>query len=408
MATDQRRSELTTGLTEGLDYVSGTGMDTSPVIVYLVTEDWYFEIHRLPLARAALAAGYRVILITRARAHRDRLEGEGIEVIDIGWDRRSFKVRHVLYDIAKIMKLYKSIKPAIVHHVAIKPSVLGSIAALLTRTTPVVNNLAGLGGAFTSRGLRSAITRSALRGAFRFLFNRPDTRTIVENSDDRDFLVNDAGVRASSVVLIKGVGVDTSRFCVRPEPAGTPVISMVSRMLWPKGIAELVEAARILKGRQLPVRIQLIGEPDPDNRDSVPVSCLKEWNSQGIVSWLGYRDNIPQIWANSNLAVLPSFYREGVPRSLMEAAACGRALIAADMPGCREIVQHGKNGLLVPPRDAEALADAIEQLVNDPDKRRRMGLTGRQLVEQDFAETHVITETLALYRGLLSPRRAVG
>ena len=393
---------------ENLAYGSETATGSAPIIVYLVTEDWYFDIHRLPLARAALAAGYRVILITRARAHRGGLEGEGIKVIDIGWDRRSFKVHHALYDIAKIERLYKSIKPDIVHHVAVKPSVLGSIAALISGTTPVINNLAGLGGAFTSRGLRSGLTRVILRSAFRFLFNRPGTRTIVENSDDREFLVREVGVRASSVVLIKGVGVDTSRFAVRPEPTGTPVVSMVSRMLWPKGIAELVEAARILKGRQLPVRIQLIGEPDPDNRDSVPVACLKEWNSQGIVSWLGYRDNIPHIWANSNLAVLPSFYREGVPRSLMEAAACGRALIATDMPGCREIVQHGKNGLLVPPRDAEALAKAIEQLVNDPDTRLRMGLNGRQLVEQDFAETHVISETLALYRDLLAPRRAIG
>jgi glycosyltransferase involved in cell wall biosynthesis len=177
-------------------------------------------------------------------------------------------------------------------------------------------------------------------------------------------------------------------------------------MLWPKGIGELVQAARILRERGVAVRIRLVGMPDTTSRVAVPAGQLAQWQAEGLVEWMGHRDDIPELWRTSNIAVLPSYYREGVPRSLLEAAACGRAIVTTDMPGCREIVEHGVNGLLVPPRDASALADAIAQLAADAAMRRRMGQAGRALVEKVFSEESTVEQTLAVYRRLVDGRAA--
>lgn len=175
-------------------------------------------------------------------------------------------------------------------------------------------------------------------------------------------------------------------------------------MLWPKGIGELVEATRILRGRGRQIKVQLVGIPDTSSRVSIPRKQLLKWQSEGVIEWLGYRDDIPELWRHSHIAVLPSYYREGIPRSLLEAAACGRAIVTTDMPGCREIARNGHNGLLVPPRDPVAIADAIERLLDDAELRQRMGMAGRELVENEFAEEHVVAQTLDLYRRLLDER----
>jgi glycosyltransferase involved in cell wall biosynthesis len=204
------------------------------------------------------------------------------------------------------------------------------------------------------------------------------------------------------VTLIRGIGVDEVRFAPQEKPPhGKPVVTMVSRLLWPKGVQELVEAGKILHRRGVEVTIRLVGLPDHTSRVAVPEARLRQWVEEGAIEWLGHRDDIPEIWRDSTIGVLPSWYREGIPRSLLEAAACGRALVTTDMPGCREIVRDGENGLLVPPRDADALANAIQTLLGDPAMRRRMGRAGRERVEREFTEHHVVAQTLALYRRLV-------
>jgi glycosyltransferase involved in cell wall biosynthesis len=380
---------------------------TSRGILFLVTEDWYFCLHRLPIARAARDAGFRIMVATQVRDHGEVLEREGFQVIPMCWTRGSLNPLHTLAELRQIIGIYRKHRPDLVHHVAVRPSIYGSIAAALTGVSPVVNNLAGLGLAFSSGGAYARLVRAVVTTAFRLLFGRPGNCTLVENSDDRAFLITKAGLDADSVILIRGVGVDIRRFAPTPEHLeGVPVVTFVSRMLWPKGVGELVEAAHILCERGVVVKVRLVGMPDTTSRVSVQEQQLAQWNSEGVIEWLGYRDDIPELWRASNIAVLPSYYREGVPRSLLEAAACGRAIVTTDMPGCREIVQHGINGLLVPPRDSQAIADAIQQLVEDPATRQHMGAAGRVLVEEGFSEEYTVEQTLAVYRRLVEDRAA--
>ncbi len=379
-----------------------------PGLLFLVTEDWYFCLHRLPIARAARDAGFRVMVATQVRDHGDVLEREGFELIPMRWTRGSLNPSHALSELHQIIRIYRDYQPDLVHHVALRPSIYGSIAAAVSGVSPVINNLAGLGLAFSSRGVLASLMKGILSVAFRLLFSRAGSYTLVENRDDRDFLTTQVGLEADSVILIRGIGVNIRRFAPAPENLeGVPVVTLVSRMLWPKGIGELVEAARILRERGVPVKVQLVGVPDSTSRVSVPEQQLADWNAEGIVEWLGHRDDIPDLWHQSNIAILPSYYREGIPRSLLEAAACGRAIVTTDMPGCREIVEHGRNGLLVPPRDAQAIAAAIQQLVEDPGLRQRMGAVGRVRVEKEFSEEYIVEQTLAVYQRLVGDRAAI-
>ena len=380
----------------------------APTILYLVTEDWYFVLHRLPIARQAYNNGCRIIVVTRIGEYGELLEKENFEVENLDWERKSVNPVQALLDLRKIKDIYDRYRPDIVHHIAIKPSIFGSIVALRSGPQCIVNNLAGLGSVFSDKGLRNRILRFILMASFRILFKQSNTVTIVENRDDRDFLLKRIGLAADSVALIRGIGVNTAIFDCSPEPEGKPVVTMVSRLLWSKGVGILVEAARILVSRGASVTIRLVGTPDISNRDTVSEEQLQRWNDEGVVEWVGHKDDIAQTWRNTNIAVLPSYYREGVPRTLLEAASCCRALITTDMPGCREIVQHGVNGLLVPPQDPHALADAIEKLIGEPQLRSSMGLAGRSLVEKEFSEDYVVRETYALYERLLTIQKGSG
>lgn len=377
-------------------------MKRQPVLLMLVTEDWYFCLHRLEIARAARAAGYRVLIATQLSDCREKIEREGLELLPMRWSRASLNPLHALSEILQTARILRRCRPDLVHLVALKPSLYGGIAALLTGTRPVVYNLAGLGSAFSAQGPGARLIRGVLETAFRLLFRRRHSCTIVENSDDREFLMRRIGLPPRQAILIRGIGVDQHRFDYSDEPeTAVPVITLVSRLLWPKGIGELVEAGRLLRARGLAFRIQLVGMPDPQSRLSVPESQLRAWQEQDEVVWLGYREDIPAIWRQSSIAVLPSYYREGIPRSLLEAASCGRAIVTTDMPGCREIVEHGRNGLLVPPRDVQALADALEKLLRDAPLRAAMGRAGHAMVLQDFTQEYVIEQSLVVYKQLL-------
>jgi len=371
-------------------------------ILFLVTEDWYFVLHRLPIARAARRSGYRVLVATQLSKHRELLEGEGFTVIPMVWRRNSMNPLHALGEIRQITAIYRKYKPDLVHHVALRASLYGSIAARLSGTAPVVNNLAGLGHAFSSTGRGAAFIRQGLITAFRLLFRGKHTCTIVENSDDLAFLIDRIGLPEKQAVLIRSIGVDEQRFAFCEEqPQTVPAVVMVSRLIWPKGVRELVAAGRILKARGFSVRVRLVGKADKASSVSVPESDLRAWHDQGDIEWLGHQDDIPQIWAQAAIAVLPSYYREGIPRSLLEAAACGRPVVTTDMPGCREIIEDGVNGYLVIPRDVVSLADALEKLIKDPSLRARMGRAGRERVLQHFTERQVVAQTLDTYQDLL-------
>jgi glycosyltransferase involved in cell wall biosynthesis len=369
-------------------------------IIIVVSEDWYFCSHRLPLGKALHAAGAEVIVATRVRDHRQIIEQAGLRVIPIGLDRSGLNPLHDLGTLRELLGIYRRERPDLVHHVALKPTLYGALAARMTGVPVVVNALAGLGYLFSSPTLKARLLRPFARLGLRALVNRRNSRTILQNPDDIALFEKELGAQPDRLVLIRGSGVDVARFRPHPSPDGTPVAVCVSRMLWDKGINELVEAARLLHRRGTDIKIRLVG-PTDENPASIPQATLDAWRAEGIVELAGPSDDIPGEYARAHIAVLPS-YREGLPKSLLEAAACGLPMVATDVPGCREICREDETGLLVPARSVEPLAGALERLATDTGLRQRLGARARQVAESEFAEEVVISETLTLYRNLLT------
>lgn len=378
------------------------GRAGSRKLLFLVTEDWYFCSHRLPIARAARDAGYDVAVATRVAAHGEAIRAEGFRLIPLARLGRSMgNPLRELSGLLEVVGVYRRERPDIVHHVALKPAIFGSLAARIAGVRRCVNGIAGLGSIFSSQSAKARLLRPLVKLAFRLLLNRDGAAVIVQNPDDGRLLTGGGLVDPARLTLIKGSGVDLARFAATPEPAdGAPVATLVSRMLWDKGVGVLVEAARLLRARGVPLRVRLAGTPDPENMGSIPEEQLRAWRDEGVVEWIGFCDDVPGLWRDSHIAVLPSWYGEGVPKSLLEAAAAARPMIAVDGPGLREVVTDGETGLLVPARDAAALAGALQRLAEDAALRRRMGEAARRRAEREFGEAAVAEATLALYRQL--------
>jgi len=377
-----------------------------PKLIYLVTEDWYFLSHRLPMARAARAAGFDVVVATRINRPEDQaaIEAEGFRVTALDWQRGGHNPFGELKAVADILRLYRRERPDIVHHVAMKPVLEGSLAAWIAGVPAVVNALTGLGALFIASDARTRALGAFVRLALRLLLRRGRSRLLMQNPDDLDLLVRQGIVERARAVLVPGSGVDLARFAPAPEPAGTPAAALVGRMLWDKGVGELVEASRLLEARGVDLRIRLVGPRDDHNPAAIPQATLDQWTEAGLVEWPGQVRDIAALWRDTAIAVLPS-YREGLPKALLEAAASGRPMVATDVPGCREIVRHEETGLLVPARDPVALADALARLAGDAALRRRLGAAARRLVEERFADTAVAAAVVELYQELLASAR---
>jgi glycosyltransferase involved in cell wall biosynthesis len=373
-------------------------------ILFLVTEDWYFCSHRLPLACAARDAGFDIVVATNVQEYGDMIRSEGFQLIPILLRRRSRNPLTELKAVAQLIKIYQMERPDIVHHVAMKPILYGSIAAGLTGIPSVVNAMAGMGYVFTSSHAQAAFLKPFIKLAFSHLLGKKNTLTIVQNPDDLNLLRN--LVNEKSVVLIKGSGVDTNCFKPSSGKDRVPLILMASRMLWDKGVGEFVEAARILRGEGINARFVLVGEIDYDNPSAIPESKLRDWNDRKVIEYWGHQKDMVEVFKQAHIVCLPS-YREGLPKVLLEAAACGLAIVTTDTPGCREIVRDNVNGLLVPVRDIGALALALKYLIENPELRNKMGEAGRKIVEDEFALEKVIHETMTLYKRLSVFNKAV-
>ncbi len=377
------------------------GLPPGPTLIFLVTEDWYFWTHRLPIAPAARDAGFRVLVATRVQSHGERIRAEGFELRPLAWRRRGDGILGGLRALWSIWQLYRAERPALVHHVALKAVVFGSVAAFAARVPHQVNAIAGLGFAFTDWSPKTLAVRTLILLALRLFVRRPDSHVIVQNPQDGDHLVARGVIRADQITVIRGSGVDIDRFKPSPEPPGRIVVAMVTRMLRHKGIEVFISAAQLLRDRGLQLQFLLIGPIDADSPAPLSESKLQEWTRNGNVEWLGARDDIPAVWAGAHIAAFPSFYREGVPLALLEAAACARPIVCTDIPGCREVVADGVNGFLVRENDVLALAQAIETLARNKPLRERMGQAGRQRVKRYFTKEVVVTRTLALYNAML-------
>ncbi len=381
---------------------------TPPRLLFIVTEDWAFLRHRLPMARAALGMGLRVAVATRVSDHAEAIRALGIEVFPTTVERAGLSPSKDLEYLAELRRILGVFKPDLIHNVAAKPILYGTLAARLSAPRAgIVNAFTGLGILFTGdgrgrRSLKSRILGTVLTGVLRLLCRNRRVHMLVQNADDRDFLLSRGIGRPARMTLIPGSGVDLEQFPATPEPPAPPVRAvLVGRLLKTKGVEEFAQAAQILRDRGHEIRMVLIGAPDDGNPTSVTRDQLEAWVRDGIVDWPGETKDIAAVWAGAHIAVLPS-YREGMPKSLLEAAAAGRPMIATDVPGCRELVKPEQTGILVPVGDAAVLADAIDRLAADPAMRARMGAAARHDAEQIYAADKVGGRIVALYKTVLS------
>jgi glycosyltransferase involved in cell wall biosynthesis len=367
-------------------------------LLYVVTEDWYFLSHRLPMARAARDAGFEVHVATRVVGGAAAIRAERFALHHVPFVRGRISPFGTLATIRALRTLHRAIAPDVVHHVALQAAVLGSIAAV-GRPVRTVNALTGLGYAFTSGHATAMLLRPVLSALLCLLLNRPGQIVLVQNADDRDSMLS-LGVARERIATIPGSGVDVQALQPQSESVGRPTIAFVGRLLADKGIRTLIEAHSLLRQRGRRIELLIAGTPDPANPTSVTEQEAAGWSREPGITCLGHVEDISALWARAQIAVLPS-RREGLPKSLLEAAACGRPMIATDVPGCREIVIPGETGLLVPYDDPPALADAIEGLAASPELRARYGAAARRLATARFSAEVIGRQTVDLYRNLV-------
>lgn len=370
-------------------------------LLFFVTEDWYFCSHRMDIAVAAIDAGYSVSLVTRVSSYAEVIKDKGIKLISIKLSRRSRNPIRELITITLLVRIFYRESPDLVHNVAIKPIIYGSIAACITRVPAVVNALGGLGYIFISRKPIVKVLRFAVGIIYRLTLNARRAITIVQNQDDFNLLRSAKIVREDKTVLIKGSGVDLEIFMPSELPGEIPIIILPGRILWDKGVGEFVQAARCLKKKGVSARFVLVGDIDPDNPASVDKDAVEGWVDEGVVEWWGRRDDMVDVYRSVNIVCLPS-YREGLPKVLIEAAASARPIVTTDVPGCREVVVSGENGFLVSPRNSKALAEALEALAGNRELQKKMGDRGREKAVREFSIKQVVDKTLNIYRKQLA------
>ena len=368
-----------------------------PKLLYLISEDWFFCSHFMARALAAKSAGFDVVVLTRVGTQADAIRAHGIRVVAWPHDRKSLNPWHELKSIAHVLRVYRTERPDIVHHIAIKPIFHGTIAALLANIPHIVNAPVGMGYIFSSSDRRARLLRGPVSLALRLLLNPRRSQVIFENPDDLRHLTASGAVRAKAARLIRGAGIDLSVFVASPEPDQIPEVVLPARMLWDKGVGDFVAAAQQLKARGIQARFVLAGASDPSSFAAIPESTLTGWAREGAVDYLGFCSDMPALLARSAIVCLPSTYREGLPKVLLEALATGRPVVTTDVEGCRETVLPDVNGLLVPPRDPARLADALQKLLSNPPLRLAMGKASRALAEAEFSQEKINAETLNVY-----------
>jgi glycosyltransferase involved in cell wall biosynthesis len=375
-------------------------------LLFLITEDWYFWSHRLELARAAQRAGWEVLVATRVQDHAKRIEDEGFKLLPLRLSRSNWHPLQEILAVLELIRLYRGERPDLVHHVALKPILYGSFAARVTKVKAVVNAFPGLGYTFIGDGKQKGVLRSIIGKALQWVLGLSNSRAVFQNEDDAAELVKAGVVSWEQISIIRGVGVNTKIFAPPTRKPEGSLVVLAGRLLWDKGIEEFVKAARLLKANGIESRFVLVGMVDRHNPAAIPEAQLRTWEAEGAIEWWGHREDMPSILGSADIVVLPS-YREGLPKVLLEAAACARPVVATDVPGCREIVRDQENGVLVPPRNAQALFSAISLLVQDPVLRTRMGRCGREMVVRNFSSQRIVGETISVYRTLLDQARPI-
>ena len=374
-------------------------MKTRRVLI-VVNVDWFFLSHRLPVALGALQAGYEVHVATTLTQSAAVLEADGFVVHPLAVDRSGAGFSGLFKLFANLLRLFWAVRPDVLHLVTIKPVLVGGLAARCSPVRGVVYAISGLGHVFVAEGFFGRLRRLLVGVWYRLVLGARNMRIIFQNPDDRSMIASVAHLVPQQVVMIPGSGVDLSQYPAMPLPQGGAVVVMAARLLTTKGVREYVAAARQLRNQGLDARFWLVGEPDPANPASVTPNELQAWRQEAAVELLGHRTDIAQLMAQAHVVVLPS-YREGLPKVLIEAAACGRAVITTDVSGCRDAVEAGVTAVLVPPKNAQALAEAIRQLLQNRTVCAAMGQAGRLHAERLFDVRAVVAVHLEIYRALV-------
>ncbi|WP_298718267.1 glycosyltransferase family 4 protein [uncultured Oceanisphaera sp.] len=382
-------------------------IEKTDIILFIVNAPEYFVSHRFHIAKKACDAGFKIHVASSITTEVDQ---EAVSIIkECGFEYHELPIKrggenpiHEAYSIVCCYRLIKVLSPVLIHLVTIKPALYGSIAARVAGKNNIVAAIAGLGTIFLAQSFFAKIRKALVVRMLKFGLSGKHSLVIFQNPDDKDFLSEIGVLTPQQARLIRGSGVILDKYPVVPEPKGNPTVVMAARLLKDKGVLEFVNAARLLKQRGLSVEMRLIGSPDPGNPTSVTQQELDQWAAEGAVELLGYRKDIAAQYAAANIICLPS-YREGLPKSLVEAAACGRAVVTTDVPGCRDAITPDVTGLLVPVKDAVALADAIQALIEDPELRNKMGLAGRVLAVEAFAIEKIVEQHMDIYQELLEP-----
>jgi glycosyltransferase involved in cell wall biosynthesis len=363
-------------------------------LLYLITEDWFFVSHFLPMARAARAAGFEVVVATRVRQHGERIAAEGCRVVALENERRSFGPFEALRGFFRIARIVREERPDIVHCIALRMVVLGGLAARWGGARNLVLAPTGLGHLWINEGLRERLARALSRIVVGRWLRRPGTRYLFENTDDpREFGLGPT----DAVTIVPGAGVSPDEFPPSPEPAAPPMrVAVVARMIWPKGVAEAVAAVKRACALGADVELDLYGEPDLSNRRTCTEAELRALAEPGI-RWHGRSSDIARVWREHHVAMLLTWYREGVPRSLIEAAAAGRPIVTTDVPGCRDLVRDGVEGFVVAPHDVEGAARALVRLAGDAALRARLGAAAHARFQERFTEEAVQRTVAELY-----------
>lgn len=372
-------------------------------LLIIVNDLSYFLSHRLPIAQAASAAGYEVSV------GYGELGGVAPEVLAkldfptklVPMHRGGTNPLQELRSFYLVWRLYRLLRPAVVHLITIKPYLYGGLVARLARVPAAVSAVAGLGSIFIRTDLRSRVFRALLYPIYRLAFGHPNQHVIVQNQDDASVLVNWGVLNSQKIRLLRGSGVDLKAFTQLDEPDGVPTVCFAARLLRDKGVYDFVAAARLLRERGIKARFWLAGDADTKNPTGLTASELQSLRDEGVVEVLGYQKDIPSLYVQSHIVCLPSFYGEGIPKALIEAAAAARAIVTTDHTGCREAIIPNESGLLVPIKNPEKLADALQWLIEHPVERAAMGIAGRLLAEKEFAIEKIVQGHLDIYDELL-------
>ena len=373
----------------------------SRTLMFVVNVDWFFLSHRLPIALEAQRQGYQVHIATGLTDKLDDLQRHGLVVHPLAMNRSSAGFGNSLHTMMQLWTVFRIVRPDIVHLVTIKPVLLGGIVARLAGVPAVVAAISGLGFVFVAQGFQATVRRLIVGNLYRLSLVGRNLRVIFQYPDDRASLVRLVQLPNNKLEMIRGSGVDLTQYVHAPLPPGIPVVVLAARLLADKGVREFVQSARLLKQRNVLAKFCLVGTVDPANPASLTAAELTQWAIEGVVELWGHRSDMPKVLAAAQVVVLPSYYGEGLPKVLIEAAACGRAVVTTDHPGCRDAVDSGVTGLLVPVRDAEALANALESLINDSGRCLSMGNAGRSLAERAFDIRQVVAAHMRIYQELI-------